>query len=180
VVLMLFSVAGKDGGRQDTAVGKAAAQLVDEDGDTPLSRCFFDEPNDRLKVLAEADLVRWSLGGKGSQAAKARHLRQTQGCRARDSLEKSPACLVHLLALSEAQDKLLQVAKSIVREPRCYSKNEKALQDRQFFHHSMSTLLARFKCPQRETGTFRDADGESGCAPPAQPGQWRDAPHGAG
>src|SRR5262249_52386682 len=103
VVRMLFPDAGKEGGRQQTAVRKAAAQLVDEDGDAPLTRSFFDEPNDRLEVLAEADLVRWCFGSKGSQAAQARHIPcQAHRHRANGPSEKSPSCGAHGVVLSGA------------------------------------------------------------------------------
>src|SRR5437867_3006861 len=59
VMRMLLSNASKEGRRQESSIRKTAPQLVDEDFDAPLSRCFFDEPNDRLNLRAEMDLVRW-------------------------------------------------------------------------------------------------------------------------
>src|SRR5712692_3219347 len=94
VVRMLFPDAGKESGGQKTSVGKTAPQLVDEDFDTPLSRCFFDEPNDRLDVWTEADRAWWWFGSQGSQTAQRGQTCQARS--ARDPLEKLPSCFVHL------------------------------------------------------------------------------------
>src|SRR5437868_1169470 len=95
---MLFPDAREESGGQETPVGKTAPQLVDEDFGAPLARCFFDEPNDRLKVRAEADLVGWWFASKGRQTAQGRHTRQAKGRGARDPLEKLPSCFVHVSA----------------------------------------------------------------------------------
>jgi hypothetical protein len=93
---MLLSNAGKEGRRQELSIRKTAPQLLDEDFDAALSRCFLDKPNDRFDIRAEMDLVRWWFRSQGRQTAQGRHTRQAEGRSTRDSLEKLPSCFAQV------------------------------------------------------------------------------------
>jgi hypothetical protein len=54
-VRMLFPKGGEENSSEEAPVGQPATQLPGQHGDTPLSWCLLDQPDDWLKVRAKTN-----------------------------------------------------------------------------------------------------------------------------